>query len=71
MASKRPSYTTPEQQAAWQKRNYHKYVISLRFDTDQELIDYIEEHKDAEGKGTTGIIREALRMYIEAQKTEG
>ena len=71
MASKRPSYTTPEQKAEWQKRNYHKYAISLRYDTDQELIDYIEECKDTEGRGTTGIIREALRMYIKAQKREG
>ena len=70
MAAKRPSYTTPEQKAEWQKRNYHKYVISLRYDTDQELIDFIEEQKDAEGRGTTGVIREALKAYIKAQKED-
>jgi len=71
MAAKRPSYTTPEQKAAWQKQNYRKYVISLRYDTDQELIDYLEDIKDIDGRGTTGVIREALKAYINAQKKEG
>ena len=66
MASKRPSYTTQEQRNAWKQRNYKQYAANLRYDTDQELIDYIEEHKDRDG--VTAIIREALEMYVKAQK---
>jgi hypothetical protein len=62
MASKRPSYTTSEQRSEWMKRNYKKYVVSLRYDTDQDLNDFIEANKDR--IGTTQIIREALQMYV-------
>ena len=41
------------------KANYKTYRVNLRYDTDQDLIDYIELRKDAEG--VTPIIREALQ----------
>ena len=69
MASKRPSYTTEEQKEAWKKRNYKRYITNLRYDTDQELIDFVEANK--EKMGTTNIFRDALEMYVKAQKTEG
>lgn len=45
--------------------NYKRYVVNLRFDTDSELIDFVEEHKDKQG--TTDIFRQAL----EKLKNEG
>ena len=44
--------------------NYKKYGISLRYDQDQQLIDYLEAHKGEDGKGVTEIIRQALTEYI-------
>ncbi len=60
----RKSYTSSEVKLRWKKKAYHAYGISLRYDTDQELIDFIEEHKDK--YGTTNIFRDALEMYIKS-----
>lgn len=46
--------------------NYKTYRVNLRYDTDQDLIDYMEKHKQAEG--VTPIIREALENLI---RTDG
>lgn len=56
--------TSSEVKKRWMDKAYHKYAAYLRYDTDQHIIDYLEEHKDE--KGTTQIIREALEMYIDA-----
>ena len=45
--------------------NYKRYVVNLRFDTDSELIEFVEENK--EKIGTTDIFRQAL----EKLKNEG
>ena len=63
MAQKK-SYTTEAQKVAWKKKTYHQYLVNLRYDIDQDLIDYIEANKDARGK--TEIFRAALRAYIKA-----
>ena len=49
----------------WENANYKKYIVRLRVDTDQELIDFVEANK--EKHGTTGIFRAAL----EKVKNEG
>lgn len=54
--------TSTEVKSRWMAKNYSRYVISLRYDTDQRLIDFIEENKDT--VGTTQIIREALEEYV-------
>ncbi len=46
--------------------NYKRYGVSFRYDTDGDLIDYLEAHKDDEGKGVTGIFRDALSQYIKS-----
>lgn len=56
--------TSNEVKARWISKAYHRYHVSLRYDTDQHLIDYIEAHKDI---GVTQIIREALEAYIKEQ----
>lgn len=44
------------------KDNYKTYRVNLRYDTDQDIIDYIESRKNLEG--VTPIIREALANLI-------
>ena len=42
--------------------NYKTYRVNLRYDTDQDLIDYMEKYKQTEG--VTPIIRKALEDLI-------
>lgn len=58
--------TSSEVKQRWMEKAYKKYLVSFRYDTDQEIIDFIEANK--EKLGTTNIFRDALEMYIEAQK---
>ena len=54
--------TSSEVKMKWMEKAYKKYLISLRYDTDQQLIDFVEANKDK--FGTTNIFRDALAMYI-------
>ncbi len=58
--------TSAESKNAWKQRNYKGYLVNLRYDTDQELIEYVEQHKGSEG--VTGIFREALAQYIKKEQ---
>ena len=57
------SYTSTEVKTAWKQRNYKRYEINFRLDTDKEIIDYIEANK--ERFGTTEIFRAAMELLIE------
>ena len=54
--------TSSEVKARWIKANYKTYRVNLRYDTDQAIINYMEERKTKEG--VTPIIREALENLI-------
>ena len=56
------SYTSSEVKTAWKQRNYKRYEVNFRLDTDQDIIDYIEANK--ERFGTTEIFRAAMEMLI-------
>ena len=56
------SYTRSEVKTAWKQRNYKRYEINFRLDTDKEIIAYIEANK--ERFGTTEIFRAAMEMLI-------
>lgn len=56
------SYTRSEVKTAWKQRNYKRYEINFRLDTDKDIIDYIEAHK--ERFGTTEIFRAAMEALI-------
>ena len=58
------SYTSNEVKTRWKQKNYKQFAVSLRYDADQELIDFVEKHKDK--YGTTNIFRDALEMYIKS-----
>ena len=57
------SYTSTEVKTAWKQRNYKRYEVNFRLDTDKEIIDYIEANK--ERFGTTEIFRAAMEALIE------
>lgn len=59
------SKTSTEVKQRWENNNYARYVVRLRLDTDIELVDFVERHKDS--MGTTQIFREALDMYVKAE----
>ena len=65
IAEKRKTTTSTEVKARWIKNNYKRYQIHLRYDTDAELIRFVDENK--EKHGTT----ELFRMGIEKLKQEG
>lgn len=56
------SYTSTEVKTAWKQRNYKRYEINFRLDTDKDIIDYIETNK--ERFGTTEIFRAAMEELI-------
>lgn len=58
------SYTSTEVKTAWKQRNYKRYEINFRLDTDKEIIAYIEANK--ERFGTTEIFRAAMDALIKS-----
>ena len=56
------SYTSSEVKKRWMDANYKSYRVNLRYDNDQDLIDYIEQFK--EQFGTTEIFRAAMEALI-------
>ena len=46
----------------WESKAYKKILVRLRLDTDKDIIDWIESHK--EKIGTTNIFRDAMKKYI-------
>lgn len=60
--------TSNEVKQRWIDKAYSRYLVSFRYDTDGDLIDFMEQNK--EKLGTTNIFRDALQMYINANKDE-
>lgn len=60
------TFTSTEVKQRWENKAYKKIMIRFRYDEDARLLDFLETNKDR--LGTTQIFREALEMYIDAQK---
>jgi len=60
--------TSTEVKTRWMNKAYHKFTAYFRYDTDQYIIDYLEEAKLS--KGVTEIFRDAMALYIEQEKKE-
>lgn len=58
----RKSFTSTEVKQRWENKAYAKYVVRLRYDSDMDLINYIERKKVA--VGTTQAFREALEIAV-------
>lgn len=64
--AKRKTTTSTEVKYRWIKANYKQYTVSFRYDTDRELIDYVEAKKD-KGLGTSEIFKEAVESLMKEQ----
>lgn len=60
---RRKTTTSNEVKQRWKDRNYKRFTLNLRYDTDQDLIDYIDA-QTALGVGVTETVRKALIAYI-------
>ena len=58
----RRTHTSSEVKQRWNNKNYKRIVVQFRYDSAQEMIDFVEKHK--EKYGTTNIFRDALEMYM-------
>lgn len=54
--------TSSEVKKRWLDKAYKRYSISLRYDTDQKLIDFLEDNK--EKYGTTPLFRDAIELLM-------
>lgn len=59
--------TSTEVKNRWNAKTYKRYTLSLRYDDDDEVIEYLERHRTPDGKGVTNLIRAAL---VEKMKEE-
>ena len=58
------THTSTEVKARYNNKTYKRIPIYFRYDSDRELIDFVEANKET--IGTSQIFREALEMYIKA-----
>lgn len=56
--------TSTEVKNRWKQRNYKQYNVSLRYDSDMDLIEYVEAEKK-KGKGTSEIFKEGISKLKE------
>ena len=62
----RKTTTSTEVKNRWKALNYRTYQINLRYDSDQELIDFVEEYKKThDGVGITDIFRAGIKALQE------
>ena len=53
--------TSSEVKNRWNRKTYKQYTISLRHDTDEDIIELLDEAK--EDIGVTELVRRAIREY--------
>ena len=59
----RKTETSYEVKKRWKDKTYKSYQLNLRYDTDAELIDYIE----SSNQGVSAIVRKALKLFIHSK----
>jgi hypothetical protein len=65
----RKTHTSSAVKMRWMSENYKTYKISLRYDTDQELIDFVERFKAKnDGMGVSDIFRAGVEVLMEAER---
>lgn len=62
MTEKKKQSTSYDVIRRWRDKNYKQITIQLRYDTDADILDFIEEHK-AE-YGVTPLFRDAMKQMI-------
>lgn len=66
---KNEKVTRTEQKIRWMKKAYKSYSAHLRYDTDKDIIDYIEQEKKSQG--VTDIFRKVFQEFLENEKKKG
>ncbi len=56
--------TSNEVKKRWMDKAYRSFKIYFRYDTDTELMEFIDKHKDK--YGTTNLFRDAMEMYMKS-----
>ena len=65
----RKTHTSTEVKNRWNAANYKRYQIGLRYDTDQDLIDFVERFKAKnDGMGVSDIFRAGVEVLMEAER---
>ncbi len=64
----RKTHTSTEVKQRWNDKTYRRYQAFFRYDTDKDIIDWIENHK--EEYGTTNIFRDAVELFIKNYKDD-
>lgn len=64
----RKTYTSNEVKMRWENKAYKKYMCRFRYDTDQELIDWISDHKDE--MGISEMFRQGIQKLMEEYKED-
>ncbi len=65
----RKTHTSTEVKARWNAANYKSFRVNLRYDTDQELIDFVERFKAKnDGMGVSDIFRAGVEVLMEAER---
>ena len=60
----RKTRTSSEVKRRYNNKTYKRVVIQFRYDSDQDMINFVDTHK--EKYGITNIFRDALKMYMDA-----
>ena len=53
--------TSTEVKNRWNAKAYRRYTISLRNGEDDDIMKYIENNTDEDGKGVTKLFKTAIR----------
>ena len=65
----RKTHTSSEVKMRWMAENYKSYKVSLRYDTDQDMIDFVERFKAKnDGMGVSDIFRAGVETLMEAER---
>lgn len=65
----RKTHTSTEVKNRWNMANYKRYQISLRYDADQDLIDFVERFKaQNDGMGVSDVFRAGVMALMEAER---
>lgn len=60
----RKTVTSYEVKKRWKDKTYKSYQLNLRWDTDEDLINYIEQSDE----GVSAIVRKALNLLLKSEK---
>lgn len=63
MAEKKKQSTSYDVIRRWRDKNYKQITIQLRYDTDADILSFLEEHKKE--YGVTPLFRDAMKQMIE------